>query len=185
DLPRESGCFTLHDIRLTGRHTQDFPWLSDYLDKYVGRCVGQRGLNLIVRRATDLILARGYVTTRLLIPQQDLSSGVLRLLLVPGVVGAIRYAPGSVHAYWRNALPLRPGDLLNLRAIEQGLEQMKRVPSQDVHIDIAPGSKPGVSDLVLNVQRRCCYRVYLSYNDAGSEYTGKQQGGINIAVDQP
>lgn len=184
-LPKESPCFTLTAIHLVGSHRDDFSWLPDYLQHYVGRCVGQRGLSLIVRRATDLILARGYVTTRLLIPQQDLSTGKLRLLLVPGVIGAIRYAPGSVHAYWRNALPLRPGDLLNLRDIEQGLEQMKRVPSQDVHISIAPGSKPGVSDLVLDVQRTCCYRVNLSYNDAGSEFTGRQQGGISVAVDQP
>lgn len=184
-LPSESSCFILKSMALDGSHRDAFAWLSDYLDDYLGRCIGQRSLNLIVRRATDLILAHGYVTTRLLVPQQDLSAGKLRLLLVPGVVGRIRYAPGSMHVSWRNALPLRSGDLLNLRAIEQGLEQMKRVPSQDVHIDIAPGSKPGVSDLVLDVQRSGFWRGSVSYSDAGSEYTGKQQGGIHLAVDQP
>lgn len=184
-LPAESPCFKLTTIHLQGKHLDAFGWVSSYLKQYVGRCVGQRDLNLIVKRASDLILARGYVTTRLLVPPQNLASGTLHLLLVPGIVGAIRYAPGSVRAYWRNALPLRPGDLLNLRAIEQGLEQMRRVPSQHVHINIVPGGKPGVSDLVLDVQRTGFYHVYLSYNDAGSEFTGKQQGGINIAVDQP
>src|SRR5699024_10983052 len=67
----------------------------------------------------------------------------------------------------------------------QGLEQMKRVPSQDVQINIAPGSKPGVSDLVLDVTRTCCWRGAISYNDAGSTFTGKQQGGVLLAVDQP
>src|SRR5690625_854460 len=184
-LPSESSCFTLQYMELDGSHLDAFSLLSDYLDGYLGRCVGPRGLNLVVRRATRLILAHGYVTTRLLVPQQDLSTGKLRLLLVPGVVGRIRYAPGSMHVSWRNALPLRSGDLLNLRAIEQGLEQMKRVPSQDVHINIAPGSKPGVSDLVLDVQRSGFWRGSVSYSDAGSEYTGKQQGSIHLAVDQP
>lgn len=184
-LPPETPCFKLVSIDLAGSRLQTFSWVSDYLHGYVGQCVGQRGLNLVVKRATDLILHRGYVTTRLLIPRQDLSSGKLKLLLMPGVVGHIRYAPGSVHAYWRNALPVRPGDLLNLRAIEQGLEQMKRLPSQDVHINITPGDKPGVSDLALDVRRGSCCRVYVSYNDAGPESTGRQQGGVHLAVDQP
>ncbi|KGI78712.1 hypothetical protein LF63_0104655 [Oleiagrimonas soli] len=185
DLPRETPCFTLHRLTLTGPRVAAFPWLARYLDRYAGRCVGQQGLERIMHRASDLILARGYVTTRLLVPQQDLSRGELRLLLVPGTVGRIRFAKGSVHADWRSAFPLRPGDLLNLRAIEQGLEQMKRVPSQDVRIDIAPGDRPGVSDLVLNVRRTHRVRVGFNYDDAGSEATGRQQGGVQLAVDQP
>lgn len=184
-LPAEHPCFTLEVLRLDGERVAEFPWLQHYLDDYAGRCVGQHGLDLIVRRASDLVLARGYVTTRVLVPGQDLGTGILRLVLVPGTVGAIRFAEGSVRAHWRSALPLRPGDLLNLRAIEQGLEQMKRVPSQDVRIDIAPGKAPGVSDLVLSVRRTRPWRVYFSYDDSGSAATGKQQGGINAAIDQP
>lgn len=184
-LPHESPCFPLKTIRLQGQRLEAFPRLARYLHTYVGRCVGQKGLNLIVRRASDLILSRGYVTTRLLVPQQDLSSGHLRLLLVPGLVGRIRFAAGSDKAFWRGALPLRPGDILNLRAIEQGLEQLRRVPSQQVHIDIAPGSRPGVSDLVLRIRRTRRWRYLFRYNDAGSEFTGKQQGGITLAIDQP
>ncbi|WP_196302056.1 POTRA domain-containing protein, partial [Ralstonia solanacearum] len=35
-------------------------------------------------------------------------------------------------------------DLLNLRDLEQGLEQMKRVASQDVDMQIVPTDVPGV-----------------------------------------
>ncbi|WP_168184715.1 ShlB/FhaC/HecB family hemolysin secretion/activation protein [Oleiagrimonas sp. MCCC 1A03011] len=185
DLPRETPCFKLHAVQLKGRDLAAFSWVSRYLQHYVGRCVGQQGLQQIVHRASDLVLARGYVTTRLLIPQQNLSGGALHLLLIPGRVGRIRFASGSVHADWRSAFPLRPGDLLNLRAIEQGLEQMKRVPSQDVRINIAPGAQPGTSDLVLDVKRTHRMRVGFNYDDSGSEATGKQQGGVQLAVDQP
>jgi hemolysin activation/secretion protein len=185
ELPAEHPCFTLGALRLDGERVADFPWLQRYLDEYAGRCVGQHGLELIVRRALDLVLARGYVTTRVLVPQQDMGTGILYLVLAPGTVGAIRFAEGSAQADWRSALPLRPGDLLSLRAIEQGLEQMKRVPSQDVRIDIAPGKAPGVSDLVLSVRRTRPWRIYFSYDDSGSQATGKQQGSISAALDQP
>ncbi|WP_196304116.1 POTRA domain-containing protein, partial [Ralstonia solanacearum] len=41
----------------------------------------------------------------------------------------------------------------NLRDLEQGLEQMKRVASQDVDMQIVPTDVPGVSDVVISVKR--------------------------------
>ena len=184
-LPQESPCFTLRALSLEGPRHEAFGFLQRYLDRYTGRCVGRQGLALVVHRASDLLLARGYVTTRLATPEQNLSHGHLRLLLVPGLVGRVRFAPDSDHIAWRNALPLRPGDLLNLRAIEQGLEQMKRLSSQDVKIDIAPGREPGTSDLVLTVRRGTPWHVTLNYDDSGSNATGREQGGVNLVLDHP
>jgi hemolysin activation/secretion protein len=184
-LPRETPCFRLDSIVLEGGRREAFGFLQRYLDRYRGQCVGQQGLALLVRRASDLVLARGYVTTRLAVPEQNLAQGRLRLLLAPGTLGAVRFAPGSATADWRSALPLRPGDLLDLRAIEQGLEQFKRVPSQDVKIDIAPGAAPGISDLVLTVVRARPWRYTFELDDGGIRATGREQGGINLALDQP
>jgi hemolysin activation/secretion protein len=184
-LPAETPCFRLRTIALEGGRPGAFGFVQRYLDRYAGQCVGRQGLELIARRASDLVLARGYVTARLTIPAQNLAQGQLRLLLIPGTVGAIRFASGSAVADWRDALPLRPGDLLNLRAIEQGLEQLKRVPSQDVKIDIAPGAAPGTSDLVLTVKRTKPWRLTFERDDSGARATDRQQGGINLALDQP
>lgn len=185
ELPQETPCFRLQSLRLEGPHSEAFAFVQRYLDRYAGQCVGRQGLELIVHRASDLILARGYVTTKLVTPEQNLAQGQFRVLLVAGTVGKLRFAPGSATANWRSALPLRPGDLLNLRAIEQGLEQMKRVPSQDVKIDIAPGDEPGSSDLVLAVTRGKPWRVTLNQDDSGSRSTGREQGGVNLSLDQP
>ncbi|WP_266158479.1 ShlB/FhaC/HecB family hemolysin secretion/activation protein [Dyella silvatica] len=184
-LPQETPCFRLDSLKLEGPRSEAFGFVQRYLDRYAGQCVGQQGLELIAHRASDLILAQGYVTTRLVTPEQNLAQGQLRLLLIPGTVGAVRFAPGSARATWLNALPLRSGDLLNLRDIEQGLEQMKRVPSQDVKIDIAPGSEPGSSDLVIAVTRGKPWRITLNLDDSGARSTGREQGGVNLTLDQP
>ncbi len=184
-LPAETPCFTITSLHLDGPRHADFAFAQKYLDRYAGRCIGQQGLELIRHRVGDLILARGYVTTRVVIAEQNLASGRLQLTVVPGTLGAVRYAPGSATVNWQSALPLRPGDLLNLRAIEQGLEQLKRVPSQEVKIDIAPGTVPGTSDLVLTVTRSKFWRVTLNEDDSGADATGREQGGISLALDQP
>nr|WP_323744887.1 POTRA domain-containing protein [Noviherbaspirillum soli] len=73
-----------------------------------------------------------------------MSAGTLTLL--PGIIRAIRFADTVRQFQWRSAFPAAPGDLLNLRDVEQGLEQMKRLPSQDVDIDIMPGEQAGESE---------------------------------------
>lgn len=185
ELPAELPCIELKQIRLIGERSDAFGFVQRYLDHYAGRCVGQEGISMIVRRAGDLILDRGYVTTRIGLGKQDLSQGMLTLTVVPGLVHAIRKADGTASGEWTWALPIRPGDLLNLRDIEQGLEQMKRVPSQDVTIDIAPTDIPGQSDLVITVQRSKPWRVVATLDDSGASSTGLYQAGLNLGIDNP
>lgn len=184
-LSDESHCIALHSIRLVGERVADFQFVQRYLSQYAGRCVGHEGINLIVRRASDLIIDRGYVTTRVGLQAQDLSKGVLTITLVPGVIHAIRMADGSSSHDWRWALPMRAGDLLNLRDIEQGLEQMKRVPSQDVAIDIAPTQGTGQSDLVITIKHSKPWRIVATLDDSGATATGLYQAGVNVGIDNP
>jgi hemolysin activation/secretion protein len=58
-----------------------------------------------------------------------LSAGILQLEVIPGRISAVRFADPDPDTSLRSAFPARPGDLLNLRDIEQALEQLKRVPS--------------------------------------------------------
>jgi hemolysin activation/secretion protein len=185
DLPAERECFRIATIVLDGWPGHAFDFARRYLRAYHGRCMGHDGVNLVVRRVSDLIIDRGFVTTRVGLAPQDLRSGVLRLTLVPGTVRAVRFAPGSASGFWRTALPSRPGGLLNLRDVEQGLEQFKRVPSQDVTIDIAPGEAPGESDLVVSVTRTRPWHVVASLDDTGSRATGRLQGGLQLGLDNP
>ena len=199
-LPTELPCFPIErleldvpdqlplSIRLAGASTlllDPFHFAQEYLDRYTGTCIGKRGLNLIIQRLTQIILAHGYSTTRLGIPEQDLSGGVLNLTLVPGVIRAIRFSDPDLYGTWRNAFPADAGDLLNLRDLEQGLEQMKRIPSQDVDMQIVPGDVPGQSDIIISVKRAKPWKIVANLDDSGAKGTGQWQSGFSFALDNP
>jgi len=173
-------------IRAVGASTQahdNFRFIQDQLDKYAGRCIGREGITQIVERLTARILDKGYTTTRLGIPEQNLSSGTLIITLFPGVIHAIRFSPGDRAGSWKSAFPTRPGELLNLRDLEQGLEQMKRVPSQEVDMKILPGKQPGESDIEISLKHGRPWRLTATLDDSGALATGKLQAGFNFALD--
>ena len=175
----------LHRLLLEGPHAESFGFAQRYLDQYEGRCVGEAGLRQIVARVSDRILSRGYITTEVKLPAQNLTTGSLKLVLVAGTLQEFRLAPGSTWVDWRSAFPLRSGDLLNLRALEQGLEQIKQVASQDAHMNIEPGDQPGTSVVVLSVTRTKSWRASVTVNNEGYASTGRDQGTIGLTVDQP
>ncbi|MBN3757654.1 ShlB/FhaC/HecB family hemolysin secretion/activation protein [Paraburkholderia sp. Tr-20389] len=199
-LPVEAPCFridtfaldvpaTLPDIaRKHGASNlplDPFWFAREWLDHYKGQCIGKVGLDTLTKGLQQTILSRGYVTTRVLLPEQDLSTGTLKVALVPGVVRHIRFADPDTRGTWKSAFPARNGDLLDVRDLEQGLEQMKRVASQDVDMKIEPTETPGESDVVLNVKRAKPWSFVASVDNSGTKATGKWQGNVSLGLDNP
>ncbi|KWC69498.1 ShlB/FhaC/HecB family hemolysin secretion/activation protein [Burkholderia cepacia] len=162
-----------------------FAFAREWLEHYAGQCVGKQGLDVLVKGLSQAILARGYVTTRVLLPEQDLSTGTLKFSLIPGVIRHVRFADEKLRGTWKTAFPTGDGELLNLRDLEQGLEQMKRVSSQDVSMQIVPADVPGESDVVLDVKRAKPWTVVASIDNSGTRATGRLQGNLSLGIDNP
>ncbi len=192
----ESPCFNIERILLAGDAAEQFQWAlaaannaADGLpDAASGRCLGSRGINLVMKRVQNAMVSRGYVTTRVLAEPQDLNAGTLGLTLIPGRIRGIRFAAGTdPRATQWNALPVRPGDLLNIRDIEQALENFKRVPSAAADIQITPAdgpdARPGESDLLIAWRQSFPLRLSIAVDDSGTQATGKQQGAVTLSYD--
>ncbi|KXS32930.1 MAG: Hemolysin activator protein [Candidatus Gallionella acididurans] len=160
-----------------------FHFAQKFLDQYKGKCIGREGINILVKGVTTKILERGYSTTRVAIPEQDMLSGTLKLTLIPGIIHELRFADAGTAGTWKNAFPTSAGKLLNLRDLEQGLEQMKRVTSQDVSMQIVPAGNLGESDVIISVKRSKPWNATINLDDSGIKATGKTQAGLQAGWD--
>ncbi|WP_276558746.1 POTRA domain-containing protein, partial [Burkholderia multivorans] len=84
-----------------------FAFAREWLEHYAGQCVGKQGLDVLVKGLLQAILAHGYVTTRVLLPEQDLSTGTLKLSLIPGVIHHVRFVDEKLRGTWKTASPTR------------------------------------------------------------------------------
>jgi hemolysin activation/secretion protein len=199
-LPKEDPCFridtfkldvptalpdTIHSKGASALPLDPFAFAREWLDHYKGECIGKAGIDILTKALQQTILSRAYVTTRLLVPEQDLSKRTLTLALIPGVVRQIRFADPNTRGTLKSAFPARDGDLLNLRDLEQGHEQMKRVASQDVDMKIEATGNPGESDVVVTVKRSKPWSFVASIDNSGTDATGKWQGNMSLGLDNP
>ncbi|HDS1234791.1 ShlB/FhaC/HecB family hemolysin secretion/activation protein [Pluralibacter gergoviae] len=186
-FPQETPCFSIDRVRLTGREA--FPhWFpaQRIADGAVGHCLGVKGINQLMSRLQNRLVDHGWVTSRVLVPEQDLSKGELTLALVPGMLRHIRYADGSdERAALFTSVPAREGQLLDLRDIEQGLENQQRLPTVQDSMEIVPGDNPGESDVVITRHQSKLWRVNMWVDNSGTKSTGRSQGGAMLALDNP
>lgn len=180
----ETKCRGISSIAINGA-----PNLSDSVRQkiskaYEGRCLGTSEIVEILGEITRDYVLRGYVSTRAYLPTQDLSGGQLEFLVVEGKIEKLRVEGGPQRGISPgNTFPAKPGDLLNLRDLEQGIDQVNRLTSNKATLDIQPGSAPGLSDVLIRNEPGPFYHLMSSADNQGSAATGKHQLGTTLSLD--
>ena len=147
--------------------------------------MGLTGLNNLLRQLTFLYVERGYITSRAFLPEQDLADGALEIVVVEGRLEdiVIDASPGAYQSQIRMAFPGRIGETVNLRDIEQGLDQLNRLRANNATIELEAGRQPGAS--VLSVARNKSKQIYadLGFDNLGSSLIGKYQSRIDLGAE--
>lgn len=178
-LPHETVCYDIQHLNID--NTQSLPhWLTfrDIIRQAENNCIGVKGMKAIHTAVQNRLISHGFITTRVLIPEQNLHKGTLTLRILPGRVSdvIIQDESGlSVHR-WNN-VPQGPDDLLDLRGLEQGLENLQRIPGSQASIRLVPGENPGDTRVEIKRDQRKAWRLGSWFDDSGSKYTGRYQGG--------
>lgn len=83
-LPEEEKSFEISNFYLKAdKYAGKFEWIDKYLDNYNGHKIGVKGINMLMQAINGEIMNRGYVTTRVYVEEQDLSTGNFFFTLLP------------------------------------------------------------------------------------------------------
>lgn len=191
-------CFAINEVVLEGEHHARFQFaLKRALREtgfQAGKCLHAGDINHIMTVAQNILIGRGYTTTRILAAPQDLNSGKLVLTVLAGYLKNVEMDMSQANqthagriAAFQNEFPTRSDGILNLRDLEQGLENLKRIPTVEADIQIVPvEGVPNQSTVLVKWQQRLVpYRLSVGMDDSGTKATGKYQGNVTFSADNP
>lgn len=186
DAKSAGPCFDISRVEIEGAASLSGAALGKVTKRYDNRCVGVADITTLLKAITDLYLDKGFVTSRAYVPPQDIAgTRLLRLVVVEGTISDI-YLNGKVverNGVFATAFPGMKGKVANIRDVEQGLDQINRLSSNDAKTSMLPGNKDGTS--ILNVENKPGKRWYaaIANNNLGQKSTGYSQNNISLGFD--
>lgn len=144
---------------------------------YTGR-IGASDVEALLTEITRHYVLRGFATTRAYLPEQDLSTGRLRIVVVEGRIERITGVrfPDQI-------FPTGEGDMLQLRKLEQGIDNLNRLPSNQAALDLQPGTEAGETIVAVQNTPGRRWRLNGSYDNTGSRDTGRDQASLTLSTD--
>ena len=167
-------CFVIRRIELSGatllspsaKYRLTAPWIN--------QCLDMARLTRLTDAVSDWYISRGYITSHAFLTEQDLSGGVLHLAVLEGKLQHIRLE-GVPDRTLKMTFPGLEEKILNLRDIEQGMEQLNRVRQRPVEIEILPGDRQGYSVVNLTATPEFPLSGSVSFDNSGQKSTGTGQ----------
>lgn len=174
DGKAQGPCFTIHTITLSGVTLISAKAQQKLISPWLNQCLDMAKITQLTTAISDWYISRGYITSRAFLTEQDLSQGELRLVVMEGKLSHIRL-DGESPRMLKMVFPGLEGKVLNLRDIEQGMEQINRLRSNPVQIEIVPDTEPGYSIVNLTATPEFPLSATFSLDNSGQKSTGEEQ----------
>lgn len=172
-------------VEIEGNTVLDPELLQNLAVHYQGRSLSYSDLQALRDQITLAYVERGYVTSGAQLPDQFLSDGVLRIVVVEGRIDDIEVQiDGRLRpAYFQSRLRRAVGEVVNVNDLQHALELFQKDP-QIVQIQayLEPTSMRGVSALRVVVKEAPFYDVSGDFDNHRSPSIGSSGGSISVGT---
>ncbi len=184
-VPENDACFQVNQIVISGNSILSVSDVGESVEKYRNKCLGKEAINQLIQELSAKYIDLGYITSRVYIPPQDLTSGTLELVVIEGYVEAASINNNSSEDRRKLWWAMSPawGKHLRLPEIEQALDQINRVPSANAQMKLWPGQKTGSTHVQIINQTDDEFRGDISVSNDGQEDTGKMKTRLGLEAD--
>jgi len=187
---QEKPCFPIRSVDVTGATKIAESEISKVVKEQISDCMGPKGIGALLQAISKLYIEAGYITSRALLPEQDLSTGFLQITIVEGRIGDFAMTivrdekkEEAAKSKVETAFPGLKGKILYLRDVEQGLDQINRLKSNTATLDIKPGEKPGESILAITNKVEDRFRGFVETYVTHDGDTHTSQANLSFEAD--
>ncbi len=173
--------------------------LKKFIEASQGKCLTKTDLKNIKDTIGNYYIEKGYVLARVYFGLQNITQGKIEIIIEEGKADHLELKDDSkindALSYRRSlqkffAFGFYDNKIVNLRDIEQGIEQMNRLSSNNAKMDIIPSDKAGeggvvggYSNIVINNQVKNISKPSIGINNSGNINTGRTREAISLDQD--
>lgn len=186
DKSKSAFLFQIDEIIVENDEKYDLsPERNAIIEQYLHTKMGEKEILTLVKALTNFYIAKGYVTTQVTILAGSLRTQKLVLKVLWGKLSGFLHN-GEIPG-WRekfrmfSAMPFSSGSLLNIRDIDQGLDNLLRVSVND-KLNIVPTDNSGFS--VINHQSDWIFplSLHVGMNNSGFRDFGWYQYYLSASL---
>ena len=172
--------FVLKNLRITGSTIFKPEALRPIYKDYIGKQVAFKDLEEIATGIKDRYKKKGYLTTDVYIPEQDIAQGEVEIRVSEGKLGQLKVEGNKWFsgALLAKLIHTRKNEILNIFKLQKDMLRLNQNPDLDVTAVLAPGKEPGTTDIVLKVKDIYPYHAGVNFDNQGTRLVGKDRGSL-------
>lgn len=167
--------FTLKEIQISGVTVFKNKILEDKFSPWMDKEVGYSDLLKIASQVTQLYKDNGYITSRAVLPPQEIENGVVKIVVVEGKIGKVEVNGNKTlpDDYVEERLHQKPGEVFRLQTLQKDMLNLSSDSLLDkTHATLKTGNQPGTSDLLIDVADHFPMHFAVGVDNAGRNGIG-------------
>jgi hemolysin activation/secretion protein len=188
----EEGCLDLQKINISGAKKLNIKKIQKKARKAAGKCVRRETLQQMQNDIQQAYINKGYISARVYFDFRDIGQKQLNIMVEEGMLEEVilldpktkepqKGASAALQKF--TAFPFTRGRILDLRRLEQGIEQMNKLSSSRAVMDVRPGKNEGGSIVVIDNEPLPRNSIDISYDNNGTKTTGVSRVNTSYSRD--
>lgn len=173
----------VNEIILTGNSVLPQSTIDDVTGEFVGRDLAYEDLQTIRNRLTGAYIERGYISSGVILPDQEIVAGVVRMDAHEGTLDEILISGNQRlrDRFIESRIQARLGPVLNVFELENALRLVQQWPSiRQVNAEVVPGPAKASSNLDLKVRENPAITLAAGYNNHRAPSVGEDQAVFSL-----
>ena len=183
--PADSGevVAMLNDVSFDGTLIFKPEQLRAVVSPFLGKPLTRGGLAQLKYELTRFYYDHGYVLVKVTTPPQNLSDGLLRIVIIAGKIGEVTLENEALRdsVARRLAARIRSGEIFNETRVESALQDINDIPNVRANINLRPGTEVGTTDVRMQIRKADEDIQQFTVDNYGSELTGRNVAQVNLS----
>ena len=174
--------FILKDVKITGTTVfkpEDFrPIYLAFIDKKITF----QELQVIADNIKAKYKEKGYLTTIVYIPEQDIKEGIIEIRVAEGKMGKLKvegnkwFSTPLIERFFH----LKKNEILNVNKLQRDILRLNKISDLEIKTVVSSGEEPETSDITLEVKDKFPWHIGAGFDNQGTRMVGKYRSLFSL-----